>query len=82
MNGKDKQDLELVLHRLNQADIDRKKIHEDIKFIKDNLFNPHSGLWAETKKNTTFRVNSTKWRTLSGGALITIIGKWIYDILL
>ena len=82
MNGKDKQDLEVVLHRLNQADRDRKKIHEDIKFIKTNLFDPHSGLWAETKKNTNFRENSTKWRTLSGGALITIIGKWVYDTLL
>ena len=82
MNGKDIKDLNVIIQRLKQADKDREQMHTDIKFIKENLFNPHTGLWAETKKNTTFRENSTKWRTLSGGALITIIGKWIYDTIL
>ena len=55
MNGQDKQDLNVILERMEQADKDRSQIHSDIKFIKENLFNPHEGLWAESKQNTQFR---------------------------
>jgi hypothetical protein len=30
------------------------------------MFNPHEGLWAETKQNTQFRENSQKWRSVIG----------------
>ena len=62
VNGQDKKDLNVILERMDQADKDRDKIHTDIKFIKENLFNPHEGLWAETKQNTSFRTDTKKWR--------------------
>jgi len=79
MNGQDKRDLNVILERLDQADEDRKNMSEDIKFIKENLFNPHEGLWAETKENTRFREESKKWRTITGGALVGLFSKLIYD---
>ena len=80
MNGKDKQDLNVILQRMDQADEDRSKIHQDIKFIKENLFNPHDGLWAETKQNTQFRENTTKWRGVMGAGFIGLMFKQIYDL--
>ncbi len=80
MNGKDKQDLNVILQRMDQADEDRSKIHQDIKFIKENLFNPHEGLWAETKQNTQFRENTTKWRGVMGAGFIGLMFKQIYDL--
>ena len=54
MNKQDKQDLELILYRLNEQDKSVQKlekhftskfneIQEDISFIKENLFNPNEG---------------------------------------
>ena len=37
MNGQDRKDLNVILERMDQADKDRDKIHQDIKFIKENL---------------------------------------------
>ena len=81
MNGKDQKDLNVILERMNQSDKDRAQIHTDIKFIKENLFNPKEGLWAEVKDNTRFRENTTKWRTVSGTAIVGMLGKFIYDFL-
>jgi len=64
MNGKDRDDLKLIMYRLD--DIDKKfegfskKNREDLKFIKENLFNPESGLWAETRLNSEFRKRTQK----------------------
>ncbi len=80
MNGQDKKDLNVILERMDQADKDRTKIHDDIKFIKENLFNPHDGLWAESKQNSQFRENTTKWRSVMGAGFIGLIGKHIYDL--
>ena len=66
MNGQDKRDLNVILERMEQADKDRSQMHTDIKFIKENMFNPHEGLWTETKQNTQFRKNSQKWRGVIG----------------
>jgi hypothetical protein len=66
MNGQDKKDLNVILERMEQADKDREQMHTDIKFIKENMFNPHEGLWAEAKQNTQFRENSQKWRGVIG----------------
>ena len=41
VNGQDKKDLNVILERMEQADKDRDQMHTDIKFIKENLFNPH-----------------------------------------
>ena len=51
MNGQDIKDLNVLLEKVDQADKDREQMHTDIKFIKENLFNPHEGLWAESKLN-------------------------------
>ena len=84
MNKQDKQDLQLIEYRLDEQDkrvgelhteFDTKlgDIHTDIKFIKENLFNPENGLWAETKLNTQHRKQTTKWRTIVGGGVIALL---------
>ena len=73
MNGQDKKDLNVILEQMKQADRDREQMHTDIKFIKENLFNPHEGLWAETKLNSQFRENTTKWRGVIGVGFIGLI---------
>jgi hypothetical protein len=80
MNGKDHKDLNVVLERMSQSDKDREQMHTDIKFIKENLFNPKEGLWAEVKDNSRFRESTTKWHKISGTAIIGILGKFAYDL--
>ena len=91
MNKQDKQDLELILYRLKEQDKSVVKlekhfnskfneIHEDISFIKENLFNPSEGLWAETKLNTQHRESTTKWRTVIGGGFIALLIKNIWEM--
>ena len=82
MNGKDRQDLEVIIYRLDEQDKKREaleslinlksnelqktmdsahsKTNESLRFIKESLFNPKEGLWAESKQNSLFRLNSTK----------------------
>ena len=80
MNGQDKKDLNVILERMEQADKDRDEIRKDIKFIKENLFNPHEGLWAESKQNTQFRQNTTKWISVIGTGFVTLFVKHIWDL--
>ena len=78
MNGQDKKDLNVILERMEQADKDRDQMHTDIKFIKENMFNPHEGLWAETKQNTQFRENSQKWRSVIGEGFVGFLGARVW----
>ena len=80
MNGQDKKDLNVILERLEQADKDRETMHTDIKFIKENLFNPHTGLWAESKQNSQFRKDTTKWRGVIGAGFVGLFMEHIYDM--
>ena len=84
MNSKDKQDLELVHYRLEELDKKLDQMKHDmsmahgktdatLSFIKENLFNPNEGLWAETKQNTQFRENSQKWRGIVGAGFVALI---------
>tara|TARA_X000001036_G_C20525537_1_gene743948 strand:+ start:132 stop:413 length:282 start_codon:yes stop_codon:yes gene_type:complete len=84
MNAKDKQDLELVHYRLDELDKKMDQLKHDmsmahgktdstLSFIKENLFNPNEGLWAETKQNTQFRENSQKWRSIVGVGFVGLI---------
>ena len=84
MNSKDKQDLELVHYRLDELDkkldamkydmsMAHGKTDASLSFLKENLFNPNEGLWAETKQNTQFRENSQKWRGIVGTGFIALI---------
>ena len=82
MNGQDKKDLNVILERMEQADKDREQMHTDIKFIKENMFNPHEGLWSETKLNSQFRLDSKKWRYPIGVGLISLVVKNIWDTLI
>ena len=91
MNKTDKQDLKLIEFRLDAQDesvknlhieFDEKlgQIHTDIKFIKENLFNPETGLWAETKQNTAFRKNTTMWRGIIGGGVVAALVESFWGI--
>ena len=91
MNVKDKQDLELVHYRLDEMDKkiddlkytmrdDHKKVSESLSFIKENLFNPSEGLWAETKLNTQFRENSQKWRGIVGIGFVGLVIDKIWSV--
>ena len=80
VNGQDKKDLNVILERMDQADKDREQIHTDIKFIKENLFNPHEGLWAETKQNSQFRTDTKKWRGVIGAGFVGLFVKQMYDL--
>jgi len=82
LNGQDKKDLNVILERMDQADKDRDQIHKDIKFIKENMFNPHEGLWSETKLNSQFRIDSKKWRYPAGVGLISLVVKNIWDTII
>ncbi len=82
MNGQDKKDLNVILERMDQADKDREQIHKDIKFVKENMFNPHEGLWSETKLNSQFRIDSKKWRYPAGVGLISLVVKNIWDTII
>jgi len=82
MNGQDKKDLNVILERMEQADKDRDQMHTDIKFIKENLFNPHQGLWTETKQNTQFRENTTKWRSAMGVGFAGLIAERVYNFII
>ena len=91
MNAKDKQDLELVHYRLDELDkkidtirTDMSKAHgktdESLSFIKENLFNPNDGLWAETKQNTQFRQSTSKWRGVIGTGFVGLFIKHVWDM--
>ena len=91
MNKQDKQDLQLIDYRLDEQDKRVSElhtefntklgdIHEDIKFIKENLFNPETGLWAETKLNSQHRQNTSKWRTIVGGGVIALMIDMFWDM--
>ena len=80
MNGQDKKDLNVILEQMKQADKDREQMHTDIKFIKENLFNPHEGLWAETKLNSQFRENTTKWRGVIGVGFMGLIIDKVWSV--
>ena len=84
MNSKDKQDLELVHYRLDELEKKMDQIRHDmsmahgktdasLSFLKENLFNPNEGLWAETKQNTQFRENSQKWRGIVGVGFVGLV---------
>ena len=92
MNSTDRKQLEIAPLKLDDVrqDIvelkkDMEKAHEktdeSLRFIKENLFNPHEGLWAETKQNTQYRVEAKKWRYGVGIGLISLVVKNVWDTL-
>ena len=73
MNQADRKEFDVIHQKIDQ-------VQSDIKFIKENMFNPHQGLWAETKLNTTFSTDTKKWRGVVGTGFIGLIFKQIWDI--
>ncbi len=91
MNQHDRKQLEIAhlkLDDMRQDLVDLKedmekahqKTEESLSFIKENLFNPHEGLWAETKENTRFRENSQKWRGIIGIGFIGLVVEKVWSI--
>jgi hypothetical protein len=56
------------------------KTDESLSFLKENLFNPHEGLWAETKQNSQFRQDTSKWRGVIGVGFMGLFIKHIWDM--
>ena len=56
------------------------KTEESLRFIKENLFNPHEGLWAETKLNSQFRENTTKWRGVIGVGFVALLVEKVWSM--
>ena len=73
MNQADRKEFDVIHQKIDQ-------VQSDIKFIKENMFNPHQGLWAETKLNTQFRTDTKRWRGVVGTGFIGLIFKQIWDI--
>jgi len=91
MNAKDRQEFDLIHNKIDnittsiqdmksENDKQHDMVHADIKFIKENLFNPHEGLWAETKLNTQHRIDTKKWRGVIGTGFIGLLFKHIFDM--
>ncbi len=92
MNQSDRKEFDLIHNKIDtiQKNIDElkqemslahNKTDESLSFIKENLFNPHEGLWAETKQNTQFRENSQKWRGIIGVGFVGLIIDKVWNIL-
>tara|TARA_A100001201_G_scaffold109291_1_gene93478 strand:+ start:769 stop:1053 length:285 start_codon:yes stop_codon:yes gene_type:complete len=91
MNQTDRKEFEIIHTKIDsiQQDLvelkrDMQKAHdksdESLKFIKENLFNPHEGLWAETRLNSEFRKNTSRWRGVIGAGFIGLVFKQLIDV--
>ena len=91
MNQADRKEFDLIHNKIDnltqgidelKVDMDRAHTSTDdnLRFIKENMFNPHEGLWAETKLNTQFRENTTRWRFPIGVGFISLAVKHVWDI--
>ena len=91
MNQADRKEYDIIHNKIDnltnsieelkdEMDKAHSKTEESLSFIKENLFNPHEGLWAETKLNTQFRTDTKKWRGVVGAGFIGLIFKHVWDI--
>ena len=90
MNAADRKEFDIIHTKMDDIKKDKDEMthdmsmahgrtEESLKFLKENLFNPHEGLWAETKDNTRYRQDSQKWRMTIGAGFIGLFFKQIYD---
>ena len=63
-----------------EMDKAHQKVDENLRFVKENLFNPHDGLWAETKLNSQFRQSTSKWRGVIGTGFVGLFVKHVWDM--
>ena len=91
MNAADRKEFDLIHNKIDQItkSIDElkqemetahNKTDEGLSFINENLFNPHQGLWAETKLNSQFRLNTTKWRGILGAGVVGLFIERIWNL--
>jgi len=91
MNQADKKEFDLIHNKIDnltqgmdelKLDMDKahSKVDDNLSFIKENMFNPHEGLWAETKSNTAFREQTQKWRGVIGVSVVGLFMKQVYDL--
>ena len=91
MNQQDRKEFEIVHLKIDELKKDILKIQigmekahlktdDSLSFIKENLFNPSEGLWAETKQNSQFRESAGKWRSMVGAGFVGLFFKQLYDI--
>ena len=91
MNANDRKEFEIVHLKIDELKKDitelknemskaHSKTDESLSFIKENLFNPNQGLWAETKLNSQFRENSQKWRGIVGSGFGGLFLKQLGDM--
>jgi hypothetical protein len=91
MNAADRKEFELIHNKIDniKSDIDEMKTEmskahgkteESLKFMKENLFDPHMGLWAETKLNSQFRNSTTKWRGIIGIGFVGLVIEKVWSL--
>ena len=91
MNQADRKEFDIIHNKIDnltnsieelkdEMDKAHSKTEESLSFIKENLFNPHEGLWAETKLNTQFRTDTKKWRGVIGAGFIGLVFKHVWDM--
>ena len=61
--------------------IAHEEVKDDLRFLKNNLFDPKKGIWTEVNDNTKFRKETTKWRNALGLGIFSLIGKHIWDFI-
>ena len=90
MNAADRKEFDLIHNKIDhitksiddlkqEMSMAHGKNDESLRFLKENLFNPHEGLWAETKLNSQHREDSKKWRYPIGVGFISLMIKNIWD---
>jgi len=91
MNQTDRKEFDLIHTKIDnitqsidemKEDMDKvhQKVDENLRFLKENMFNPHEGLWAETKLNTQFRQSTSKWRGVIGTGFVGLFIKHVWDM--
>ena len=61
--------------------IAHEEVKDDLRFLKNNLFDPKEGIWTEVNDNTKFRKETLKWRNALGFGIFSLIGKHIWDFI-
>jgi hypothetical protein len=91
MNAADRKEFDLIHNKIDnitksiedlkqEMSMAHGKTDESLRFLKENLFDPHQGLWTETKQNTQFRENTTKWRGVIGVGFVALLIEKVWSI--
>ena len=91
MNAADRKEFDLIHNKIDnitksiedlkqEMSVAHGKTDESLRFLKENLFDPHQGLWTETKQNTQFRESTTKWRGMIGVGFVALIVEKVWSI--